>query len=140
MTSSTELLPPPLRCGLFRAGHEVHLVQAIRAGDDDEAWPGTALVDTAGWISISLDSGRVDRRWTHDPVRLAHLLGKSGGQVLLRTKSILSIAHDDGAYFISAGAGPSPCPGAHEDLAHLSWGEVLAKRGGVTVRLADWPS
>ena len=73
MTSSPDPLAPPLRCGLYRAGHEVHIVQAIRAGNDDEVQPGTASVDAAGWISITLDSGSVMRRWTHDPGRLADL-------------------------------------------------------------------
>jgi len=135
MTSSPDPLSPPLRCGLYRAGHDVHFVQAIRSGNDDEAWPGTASVDAAGSISITLDSGSVTRRWTHDPGRLAHLLAESGGHVLLRTKSILSIPHGDGAYCVSVGDGPTPCPPANEDLSDLSWDQLLARRGGVTVRL-----
>lgn len=135
--SGPDLLPPPLRCGLFRAGHEVHFVQAIRSGNDDEVQPGTASVDAAGWISISLESGQMARLWTHNPARLAHLLREFGGQVLLRTKSILSVSHGDGAYFVSVGAGPSPCPTAAEELSDLSWGELLAKRGGITLRIAE---
>jgi len=135
MTSISDLPPPPLRCGLYRPGHEVHFVQAIIAGNDDEAWPGTASVDAAGWIPITLDSGSVMRRWTHDPARLTYLLTESGGRVLLRTKSILSIPHGDGAHCVSAGAGPTPCPPTNEDLSDLSWDQLLARRGGVTVRL-----
>jgi len=136
MTSSPDPLPPPLRCGLYRAGHEVHFVQAIRAGNDDEAWPGTASVDAGGWISITLDSGSVMRRWTHDPGRLADLLGDFGGRVLLRTKSILSIPLGHGAHYVSVGEDPTPCPLANEDLSNLSWDQLLTRRGGVTVRLA----
>ena len=137
MTSNPYPLPPPLRCGLYRAGHEVHFVQAIRAGNDDEAWPGIASVDATGWISITLDSGSVERVWTHNPVRLAHLLTESGGNVLLRTKSLLSIPNGDGAYCVSVGEGPTPCPPANEDLSDLSWDQKLLRRGGVTVRLSD---
>lgn len=137
MTSSPDPLPPPLRCGLYRAGHEVHFVQAIRAGNDDEAWPGTASVDAAGWISITLDSGRIERLWTHNPARLAYLLAESGGHVLLRTKSILSIPNGHGAHYFSVGEDPTPCPPANEDLSDLSWDQLLTRRGGVTVRLSD---
>ena len=136
MTSTPDPLPPPLRCGLYRAGHEVHFVQAIRAGNDDEVWPGTASVDATGWISITLDTGSVMRRWTHNPGRLADLLGDCGGRVLLRTKSILSIPSGHGAYCVSVAEGPTPCPPANEDLSDLSWDQLLARRGGATVRLS----
>ena len=135
MTSIPDLPPPPLRCGLYRAGHEVHFAQAIRSGNDDEVRPGTASVDAADWISISLDNGRIERRWTHDPVRLAHLLAEYEGRVLLRSKSILSIPHGGGDYFVSVGGGATPCPPANEHLSDLSWDQMLARRGGVTVRL-----
>ena len=138
MTSSLDSLPPPLRCGLYRPGHDVHIVQALRSARDDEAWPGTASVDHGGWISITLDSGGVTRRWTHDPGRLAVLLGHFGGRVLLRAKSILSIPHDGGgAYYDSVGDDQTPCPPANEELSDLSWDQKLVRRGGVTIRLSD---
>jgi len=130
-------IPGVTLCGSFHAGHDIHWIQALRAKDVPEkgevTGEGWASVDSEGWITISLDDGRTERRWNHDPTRLAKALEAHGSRVLLRTLSVLGVPHEGGRYIFSVDRRPSPCPSADEDLDGESLVEQLTKRGGFTI-------
>jgi hypothetical protein len=126
-------IPPVTRCGSFHPGHEVHWIQALGAEGDPETGEGSALVDSEGWITISLDNGRTERRWTHEPTRLAKALEACGSRVVLRTRSVLGVPSEDGMYTFSVDHRPSSCPSADEDQDEESLEEQLTKRGGFTI-------
>lgn len=130
-------VPAVTRCGSFHEGHDVHWIQGLRGKEDPETGPGSASVDTVGWVTVSLDNGREKRWWNHDPVRLAGLLEASGSRVVSRTHSVLGIPHDDGSYLISIAGQPSPCPVADEALREASLEEQLIRRGGFTISGAE---
>ena len=130
-------IPGVTLCGSFHAGHDIHWIQALRAKDLPEkgevTGEGSASVDSEGWITISLDDGRTERRWNHDPTRLAKALEAYGSRVLLRTLSVLGVPHEGGRYVFSVDRAPSPCPSGDEDLNNGSLEEQLTMHGGFTI-------
>ncbi|MEJ7764670.1 MAG: hypothetical protein WKF86_04170 [Acidimicrobiales bacterium] len=120
-------------CGSFHAGHELHRIQARWAEDDPETGEGSASVDSTGWITVRLDNGRTERRWTHDPTCIAKTLEECGSRVVLRTLSVLGVPFEHGRFVFNVDDKPSSCPIADEDLDEESLEEQLTERGGFTL-------
>jgi hypothetical protein len=133
---------PLLRCGSYRGGHEVHVIQARLAWEAPPLGSGLATVDADGWISIVLDAdgsavGAVGdepvRRWTHDPRRLAQLLGPVSGRVALREHGVLAVARAGGTALVNITDEPSPCPPPDEDTSGWTPADHVARRGGFLI-------
>lgn len=93
---------PLLRCGYYWAGHEVHMIQALRSVNDMDSRPllGRVLnVEDDGTLVVEVES-TVHYLWNHDPERLRLLVAQNDGAVtyqprwsVLRTRSSESSSH-----------------------------------------------
>lgn len=126
-------------CGLYLPGHDVHWIQGLHSGRDNENRPeeGRPLeVSDDGILRIDVgDEVRV--LWNHDPGRLARLVTRNKGAVthqprwgLLRTNS------SEGAYcfcVVDAAEDHASCPkvpprGNPLELLERAWGFTLPIR------------
>jgi hypothetical protein len=110
--------PTPLCCGLYKPGHEVHHVMALKIGNDTEhvPLPGRVLdVSDDGIVRIEVD-GEVRRYWHHEPDRLRFRSDANGGNVELHPPwSYITIPEPpetDGGYAFYLGDPDNhvPCP------------------------------
>ena len=120
--------PPRARCGSFRAGHDVHHIQARLAAEQPPSAVEVVIGDD-GWIDLRTPSGR-ERRWTHDPAFLRGLLVRRGGTCELRDAGVLAFpaVQADGtraSTLVSVATEPSDCPAPAPDT-------VGDERGGLT--------
>lgn len=128
-------MDPPQRCGSYRGGHEIHYIQARLSWEAPPIGRGVATVEPDGWITIVLDDESAAaplRRWTHDPRRLAQLLGPVSGRVTLREQGVLAVASgDDGIPLVCVTGEPSSCPAPDESTAA---GRSKSSPSGVVAR------
>jgi len=127
-------------CGLYLPGHDVHWIQGLHSGRDDENPPEQGRLLGAsedGTLRVQVD-GEVRRLWNHDPGRLARLVARNKGVVthqprwgLLRTKSA------QGAYcfcVVNATKDHEPCPHKAPEGNLL---ELLKQAGGATLSIRE---
>lgn len=83
ITAAVEI-PPPLRCGSYRAGHDIHYIQARKAAEDATgAVKGSVTeVDQAG-IAVATPTGKI-KYWNHDLKRAHALLRRYGSRVTVQ--------------------------------------------------------
>jgi len=131
--------PAVKHCGMYFAGHDVHWVQALRAGNDPDAArdPGQVVaIGDDGTVTLDV-AGREERFWAHDPERFAHQAGRAGGAVIVVRRWHLVIAPmRTGAAMFSVGDPDdhAVCP-AEPPTGDLF--ELLHTAGGFTVTGAD---
>jgi hypothetical protein len=106
---------------MYKAGHEVHYIQAWVEGDFANYRSGTLLtVADDGWITVDVD-GVVLRFWNHDPAWVRQCFVESAGQVGLPGGRLLYAPHAvgryDAHYCISVATEVTPCPPARAELA-----------------------
>ena len=111
------------RCELYRAGHMVHHIQAMRSHGELH-WTGT-LTDVLGNV-ITVDFGDVSRHYrNHDPDRLVDLVGIGG---TVRVCEPYDILRGAGSYCFSIlGADEQWVPCDHEPLTSFT-PEALVER------------
>lgn len=136
--------PARARCGSFRAGHDVHPIQARLAAEHPPSAVEVVVGDD-GWIDVRTPSGR-QRRWTHDPAFLQDLIARRGRAGELREAGVLAFpaVQADGtrvATLVSVSTEPSACPEPAPDTIGDEPGSVtpedlleqLTRRGGFLV-------
>ena len=84
--------PLPLHCGLYRAGHSVHPIQAKLACCEGSALPveGDVVGIAEGVLVVTTPHGRLRLR-NHETALLRRVLEGSAGRVLVRDRSILGV-------------------------------------------------
>ncbi len=82
--SPEELLPK--HCGYYRAGHEIHWIQAKKAMNDPKRVPGELVsVDPDGTLVVR-SGGEMIRLWNHEPDRLRTVVARDGRAVSLQLR------------------------------------------------------
>jgi hypothetical protein len=102
-----------LVCRSYRAGHEVHYLQAKRSWRDPEGRrSGQVTAIAARMVEVTLDEGDVVQLWTHDADHVERLVAERGDRVdyhrrlgLLDFPQPDSIAHVS----VSTSADIGPC-------------------------------
>lgn len=128
---------PPVRCGSYTPGHEIHVIQARLSWESPPIALGTATVEPDGWVAITLDSGEELRRWIHEPVCLAQHLELTKGRVELRVHRVLAVESRSGHRLFCLAEEPTPCPSPDEDTSAWSPAELVLKRGGSLTQIED---
>jgi len=86
-------------CGLYRPGHQVHMIQA-RLARQGRRIPGHVTgIDGSGWITVETALG-TERFWHHDAPRAQEVLEEAGGDVEVSEKGALLAHTAGGTYFL----------------------------------------
>ena len=87
-TRSFERLLPDLGrlgCKTYKAGHNVHWIQALRSSNDEAAaaktWSGKVTTVEGEVVTVRKPDGSLARFRTHDPARLIAILKRKGVKV-----------------------------------------------------------
>jgi hypothetical protein len=125
------------KCTLYKAGHQVHLIQAKLSweGDPLKHRNGTVVsVQDNGWITVEVDEEQV-RVWNHEPARARHRIEAAGGLVVLQEQHVLATPSENGNAFFSISDTPTACvpPSGEADNSPAGLVEQLMSRGGFIV-------
>jgi hypothetical protein len=105
---------PPLRCGSYRTGHEVHVIQGLRGGNDTDDLPEPAtLLEIQDDGTVIIDFGGRLVLWTHDPARLRAITEQFGSISYQPRWSLLWVGRDDHSSTVVSvcdRSEASPCP------------------------------